>query len=178
MRRVVIIGCSGSGKSTLARRLAERTGLPAIHLDRHYWRPGWTEPPRDEWQAHAAALAAGDRWIIDGQYASTLPARLARADTLIFLDLPMPVCLFRVLRRTIAGYGRTRAELPPDCPERFDWAFLQYIWNYRHTHRPRMLEIVAGFQGDKLVFTTPAEVAAWQGGRSYSGMGRPNLGKE
>lgn len=166
MRRVVIIGCAGSGKSTLARALAARTGLPAIHLDRHYWRPGWVEPPRDEWLAQAAALAAGERWIMDGQYGGTLPLRLARADTLVFLDMGMPLCLMRVLRRTAAGYGRTRPELPPDCPERLDWPFLKYIWSYRRTHRPRMLDIVADFAGDKLTFTTSVEVAAWLDGQA------------
>ena len=34
----------GSGKSTFARALAARTGLPVIHLDLHYWKPGWVRP--------------------------------------------------------------------------------------------------------------------------------------
>jgi adenylate kinase family enzyme len=161
VQRVVIIGCSGSGKSTLARRLAAATGLPAVHLDRHYWRPGWVEPARQDWRAEVARLAAGDRWIIDGQYGGTLDLRLARADTLIFLDLPMPLCLARVLRRTVAGYGRNRAELPPGCPERFDWPFLKYVWNYRRSHRPKMHGIVAGFGGDTVVLTSPAAVDDW-----------------
>lgn len=164
MRRVVVIGCSGSGKSTLTRQLAERTGLPAIHLDRHYWRPGWTQPARGDWLAQVATLVAADRWIMDGHYASTLPMRLARADTLIHLDLSMPVCLTRVLRRTLADYGRPRAELPAGCPERFDLEFLRYIWNYRRTHRPRILDLVAGFDGRRLIFTTPRQVEAWLAG--------------
>lgn len=164
MRRVVILGCAGAGKSTLARRLSERTGLPAIHLDQHYWRPGWTQPAGDDWQARAAALAAGERWIIDGQYGSTLAGRLARADTVIYLDLPMPLCLARVLRRTIAGYGRPRPEMPAGCNERFDAEFLKYIWHYRRTHRPKMLGLVAGFAGDRKVFTRPADIDAWLGG--------------
>lgn len=164
MRRVAILGCSGSGKSTLARRLSARTGLPAIHLDQHYWQPGWVQPAAADWQARAADLAAGERWIIDGQYGSTLPGRLARADTVIYLDLPMPLCLARVLRRTIAGYGRSRAEMPEGCPERFDGEFLKYIWHYRRTHRPRMLALVTGFPGDRMIFTRPADVDAWLGG--------------
>ncbi len=169
MRRVVIIGCSGAGKSTLARRLGERTGLPVVHLDREYWRPGWVEPARDDWRARVAGLAAGESWIIDGQYGGTLELRLARADTLIFLDLAMPVCLLRVLRRTLSGYGRTRAEMSPGCPERFDWPFLKYVWNYRRSHRPKMRDIVAGFAGTRLTFTTPAGVAAWLDGLPAGG---------
>lgn len=106
----------------------------------------------------------GRALIIDGQYGSTLPLRLARADTLIFLDMPMPLCLMRVLRRTLTGYGRNRAELAPGCPERFDWPFLKYIWSYRRTHRPAMARIVADFGGNRLVFTDQAQVDAWLGG--------------
>ncbi|MFX8106590.1 AAA family ATPase, partial [Acinetobacter baumannii] len=77
MRRVVVIGCSGAGKSTLARRLGERTGLPVVHLDREDWRPGGGEPPRGDWRARVAALAADESWIMDGQYGGTLDLRLA-----------------------------------------------------------------------------------------------------
>ena len=50
MERVLILGSPGAGKSTFARRLAERSGLPLIHLDKHFWRPGWVEPAPEEWQ--------------------------------------------------------------------------------------------------------------------------------
>ena len=46
----LVVGPGGAGKSTFARRLGERTGLPVIHLDEHYWRPGWEPTPDDEWR--------------------------------------------------------------------------------------------------------------------------------
>ena len=93
MRRVAIIGSSGAGKSTLARRLGERTGLPVVHLDEHFWRPGWVETSRGEWRAVQTALCAQDAWIMDGNYSGTLDVRLARADTVVFLDLPRRVTI-------------------------------------------------------------------------------------
>src|SRR3954452_17616221 len=66
--RVLVIGCSGSGKSTVARELARITGLPAVHLDLHYWRPDWTEPDKVLWSAEIASLVAQPRWIMDGNY--------------------------------------------------------------------------------------------------------------
>ena len=45
MRRALVIGSGGAGKSTLARELGARAGLPVVHLDRLYWRPGWTKTP-------------------------------------------------------------------------------------------------------------------------------------
>ena len=37
-RRILVVGSGGAGKSTFARQLGELTGLPVVHLDRHFWR--------------------------------------------------------------------------------------------------------------------------------------------
>src|SRR5439155_869046 len=60
MKRVLVIGSGGTGKTTVARRLAQRTGLPLIHLDLLYWRPGWQPTPGDEWQQTVGRLVAGE----------------------------------------------------------------------------------------------------------------------
>lgn len=93
MKRVLVVGCSGAGKSTVAKQLAEITGLPLIHLDRHYWLPGWEEPSRDAWRVIVESLSAQPEWIMDGTYSGTLQQRLARADDyspgLSYLVLPL-----------------------------------------------------------------------------------------
>jgi len=83
--RVLVDGMMGSGKSTFARALAARTGLPLIHLDVHYWKPGWVRPSDDEWRERQRTLLAGEAWIIDGNYNETLALRLERAETVVFL---------------------------------------------------------------------------------------------
>src|SRR5215218_8542893 len=113
MRRVLVLGSGGAGKSTFAARLAERTGLPLIHLDAEYWRPGWTGSPKREWLEKVERLTGGDEWIMDGNYGGTLQKRLAAADTVIFLDLPRIVCLARVVRRRLRFHGRTRPDMTP-----------------------------------------------------------------
>jgi adenylate kinase family enzyme len=99
LRKILIIGCSGAGKSTLARQVGRITDLPVIHLDQHYWPPGWQEPDRATWRCKVSALIAQPRWVMDGNYRRTLALRLAEADTVIFLDFPTWLCLVRVLRR-------------------------------------------------------------------------------
>ena len=89
--RVLVDGMMGSGKSTFARSLAARTGLPVIHLDVHYWKPGWVRPSDDEWRERQRALLAGEDWIIDGNYNETLALRLERAETVVFLDSSLVV---------------------------------------------------------------------------------------
>lgn len=145
MRRVMVIGCSGAGKTTLACRLAERLSLPLVHLDSHYWRPGWQMPSTDEWRLQVMALVAASSWIMDGNYPDTYDIRMPRADTLIWLDYPRATCVRRVLWRTISSYGRTRAELPAGCPERFDPAFLRYVWDFRAKQRPRIVHAIERF---------------------------------
>src|SRR5437899_8742589 len=88
LRRVVVLGCSGSGKSTLGWQLGRRLGLPVVHLDVLYWRPGWQEPDTASFRARTAAAGAGDAWISEGNYRETFDLRLPRADTVIILELP------------------------------------------------------------------------------------------
>ncbi len=141
----MVVGCAGAGKTTLARKLAAASGLPLIHLDFYYWRRGWQLPDGADWREQVVALAAAPGWIMDGNYSNTYDIRMPRADTLIWLDYARAVCLRRVLLRTLTGYGRTRPDLPPSCPERFDIAFLRYVWNFPQKHRPRNVNEVERF---------------------------------
>ena len=139
MKRVVVIGSGGSGKSTFSTELGRATGLPVIHLDREYWRPGWEETPKDEWNVRVAELLAGESWIMDGNFGGTRETRMQAADTIIFLDLPRRVCLYRILKRTIIYYGRSRPDMTEGCNERLDLEFIGWVWNYKHQSRTRLL---------------------------------------
>ena len=143
MHRILIIGSGGAGKSTFAARLARRTALPLVHLDALYWRPGWVEPQPAEWEATIDQLIAGEKWILDGNYGRTLERRLARCDTVIFLDLPRRICLMRVFRRRLRFRGRARPDMNQGCPERLDAKFLWWIWTYPSRRRPHILTRLA-----------------------------------
>ena len=151
MRRIAIVGPGGAGKSTLARRLSKVLGLPVIHLDRLYWKPGWVPTPRDEWVRLQGELLASDRWIVDGNYGSTMDMRLAAADTVVFMDLPRVVCVWRAFHRGWSGRGRTRPDMADGCPERIDLGFLWWIWTYPRRHRPTLARKLAALPDDKRV---------------------------
>ena len=153
MQRVLVIGCAGSGKSTLARRLAAERGLPLIDLDRHYWRPGWVATPKHDWLARVAELSAGPRWVMDGNYGSSLHIRLPRADTVLWLDYPRLRCLRRALARTLKRYGRQRDGGPEGCPERLNMEFLRYIWGFPERHRPKLVAALEEFGSHARLFT-------------------------
>ena len=162
MQRVMIVGSPGAGKSTFSRALAARTGLPLVHLDKEHWQPGWVEPPPELWRARQAELVAGERWIIDGNYGATVAIRLARADTVMLLDYPTPLCLWWTLRRIVAGHlGAVRADLAPGCPERLDLEFLRYIALFRRRKTPRLKARLNDFPGTVVCFRRPREAAEW-----------------
>ena len=142
MERVLVIGPGGAGKSTFAARLGRRLGLEVIHLDRHFWKAGWVDPPRDEWAKTVAGLLARDSWVMDGNYSGTLPLRLAACDTVVFLDLPRRVCLWGVVRRAVRYRGQSRPDMAEGCHERLTLNFLWWIWRYPKRSRPQVLALL------------------------------------
>ena len=110
VERVSVVGNSGSGKTTVGRRLGAAIGAPFVELDAHYHQPGWTPLPADDLRARVAELCAGDRWVVDGNYSVVRDLVWARADTVVWLDLPRWRVMGRVVRRTVRR-GATRAEL-------------------------------------------------------------------
>ena len=142
MRRVVILGCPGSGKSTLSRKLGEKLGLPVVHLDKLNWREGWVNVSREEFDRLLAEVLRKEDWIIDGNYSRTIPARLERCDTAVFLDYPRSLCLWGVLKRVLKGHGRTRSDMGPGCPERLDREFIRYVWAFRRTQRDKIVRLL------------------------------------
>lgn len=156
-----MIGSPGAGKSTFARALAERTGLPLSHLDAEYWLPGWTAPAPNQWRSKLAQLTSGERWVIDGNYGGSLDMRLKRADTVIYLDFPTLLCLWRALSRMVILRGQVRDDTAPGCPERIDLPFLAYIASFRSRKRARYHRRLQRFRVRTLVFKSPAQAAQW-----------------
>jgi adenylate kinase family enzyme len=146
-----VIGSTGSGKTTFSRALAQHLGVPHVELDALFWQPEWVMTPAPELREKVAAALVGDAWVVDGNYGSRLGmAVLERADEIVWLDLPLRITFWRLLRRTLRRL-QTREVLWGGNTETFRNAFLSRnsillfaLRTYRRGRRARA-ELVRGF---------------------------------
>ena len=149
MERIIIIGCGGAGKSTLARKLGEVLDIPVVHLDKLFWKPGWVEMDKDEFDTLLRRELEKEKWIMDGNFNRTMPERIKHCDTIIYLDFSRFACLMGVLKRVITTYGKVRPDMGEGCPERIDLEFLKWVWNFNKNKREsyyKMLNEVEGIE--------------------------------
>ena len=116
-----------------------------------FWRPGWVPTPDPEWDRVTDELIARDRWVMDGNYGRTLPKRIAAADTVVFLDLPRIVCMWRVLKRRFDHMARSRPDVAPGCPEHLTWEFMLWVWTYPSRRRPGIIKQLDALRQQKKV---------------------------
>lgn len=138
MKRILILGPGGAGKSTLSKKLAEKLGLPLIHLDQHHWQPDWVPMEAERWAEVIAELTERDKWVMDGNYASALDRRLEAADLAIFLDVSRWKSLWGAFTRVLKQSGQVRSDMAPGCPERFDAEFFIWLWNFPRDSKPEL----------------------------------------
>ena len=135
--KIVVIGCAGSGKSTLAKELSSKINIPVFHMDRMWWRENWTHITTEELQAALKEVIENPCWILDGNYDATLPMRLEKCNTVVYLDFPRLLCIKSAIWRVFQNFGRSRPDMHEGCPEKVDLEFLAWIWNFNKTHRAK-----------------------------------------
>lgn len=152
MKRILLLGNAGAGKSTLALKLSKRLGLPCIHLDKIFWKPGWVESEHKEFERKLIKILKTKLWVMDGHYGQSQELRQKYADTIIFLDINRWICLWRVLGRILKTHGRTRQDMAPGCYEQFHWGFLIWIWNFQNRGRLSSFKRLTGLKSNQKAF--------------------------
>lgn len=141
-RRVLVAGTTGVGKTTTAARIGAVLGLPHTEIDALYHGPGWE--PRESFVADVEAYTSEPAWVTEWQYTAVRGLLAARADTLVWIDLPNPVALWRLVRRTLRRRLR-RIEMWNGNVEPSLWTFftdpghiVRWGISTRNTTRERM----------------------------------------
>jgi len=147
MKKIIVIGCPGSGKSTFSRSLHQITGIPLFHLDLMYWNADRTTVEKSVFHERLKDAMQNDRWIIDGNYASTIEMRMKACDTVIFLDYPLNVCLSGIEERR----GKPRSDMPWIEPDEEDLEFIEFIKNYNTENRPKVMALLEKYRHKNLL---------------------------
>lgn len=146
MEKVLVIGCPGSGKSTFARELNKITGIPLFYLDMIWHKPDKTTCSRESFDQRLGGILKGERWIIDGNYARTLPLRLACCDTVFWLDYPLETCIEGIRARK----GKPRVDMPWTEMEE-DEEFMEFVRNFPISGRREIQSLLKEYPEKNIV---------------------------
>jgi adenylate kinase family enzyme len=182
VQRVSVIGSAGAGKSTVGRALALAIGGDFLELDSVYHQAGWTPLPAPQYRARVAAAVAGERWVIDGNYSTVQDLVWARADTVVWLDLPRRTVMRRLVWRTFRRVGG-RAELWNGNREQWrsmlswdkDESVIAWAWQTYDSRRERYLAAMADQGNSHLRFVRLGSPAAVRRFLRAAGSSRPDL---
>src|SRR5262249_37565863 len=149
--------------STLARELGRLTGLPVVHLDRLFWKSGWNECTKDEFDAKLDEALKQHAWIMDGNYGRTIGRRAAVADTILLFNFPTWQCLRGAAMRRVQHHRTVRPDMTEGCPERSDLEFFRYILAFRRKSLPGVLSAIERHRAGKTVveFRSRRDVQRW-----------------
>lgn len=142
MKKVVIVGCGGSGKSYVARELGRILDAPVTHLDAVFYDSEWNALPMAEFSEVQRRLVAEPRWVIDGNYNSTLQVRLEACDTVVLMDVSTMAALYGIFSRQLrhgAGHKGNGVH------NRIHWGVIKYVATYRRKMRPRVMAKIEEF---------------------------------
>jgi len=161
MKKVAIVGCGGSGKSHVARALGDVLGAPVTHLDAAFYDDEWNELPMEKFAAVQRDLVAQEKWVIDGNYNSTLQVRLEACDTVVLMDVSTLAALWGVFSRQLrhgAGHKGNGVH------NRIHWGVIKYVATYRRKMRPRVMAKIDQFatgHADVVLLTSRRQTRRW-----------------
>jgi adenylate kinase family enzyme len=98
--RISVVGTTGSGKTTLARTISQHCQIPHIELDALHWDANWTAASDQVFCSRVIQALQGNTWVVDGNYSRVRDIVWSRAKTVVFLDYPFWLVLWRLMRRT------------------------------------------------------------------------------
>jgi adenylate kinase family enzyme len=175
MSRIIIVGTSGAGKSVLGEQAAARLDVPFLELDAYFWLAGWVQAADEVFRQKVAEAVAADAWVAGGNYSRARDLIWKQADTLVWLDYPLRVTLWRLFRRTVKRIATQEDLWQTGNRETWRKQFLSrdslFLWSIGSHGRYRrqyadLLKSPEYWHLDVYRFTKPAEASQWLNGLS------------
>ena len=163
--KITIVGLAGSGKTTLAKKISAKFDIPHVHLDRYWFEGGGrlNQPAEEKaivnayiWEHIRPIIVDAPSWVSDGWYSSQQPRITPLADTIVFLDIPLPVRLLGHAKRMV-NRGSRHKELSI-------WQEVVFFYEMiRRTRllRPKIMKFLELHQDKLLTFHSHKEAEAY-----------------
>src|SRR5258708_22961088 len=151
MNKIAIIGSPGAGKSTFAKILYSMLKMKVYHLDRLFWKHGWERKDRDTRIDILQALVREKQWIIDGPYLNSSELRLNAADTIIFLDIPPWLCIYRIRQRHNKYKGQPRPDLPDGCSDKLNLTCVLKVLGFPLRGRRTLKQMLRSYKSKRII---------------------------
>ncbi|MEA5508768.1 adenylate kinase [Crocosphaera sp. UHCC 0190] len=154
MKKIAVFGNTGGGKSTLSKRLSKITNLPLYVLDKIQYQPGGTKVSYEEYKGIHEQIIAKDQWIIDGfGCLETVWLRLAEADTLVYIDLPLSLHFWFVSKRFVTGFFSPPQGWPENSPlVKSSITSYRTLWLCHRRLTPKYRDYVMKMRSTKTVY--------------------------
>ncbi len=159
MKKIIVIGCPGSGKSTFSKELHQITKIPLYHLDMMNWNADRTTVEKTVFVKRLYHTIQKEKWIIDGNYASTIELRLQACDTVFFLDYSLDVCLKGIQSRK----GKERSDMPwIETTDEEDQEFIDFVKNFQKDSRPIIIKLLEKYSyKNQIIFKNRKEASEY-----------------
>lgn len=154
--KIMIFGCPGSGKSTLAQWLSLHLSIPLYHCDKYYYTNNWAPRPREDFDADICTIVEQNAYILDGNLSKILLEQKLSVDLIIYLDVPLWKCYWRVVKRRFAK-DDSIDDRAVGCKEQLAWSFLQSMWGYKTKTEKRLDLIKKNYIDTKFIFIKSKE---------------------
>ena len=149
--RIAIIGPPGAGKTTLARELNRIHNIKVYHLDRIFWERGWKWKHREIKKDILNKFVGEKQWIIEGSYLKCSEPLLEAADTIIFLDMPPLLCLYRLLERHHKQHECSNRDIPLECTHKLDLKLILRLFSFPFQDRKLLMPQLKEYEKTKLI---------------------------
>ncbi len=129
--KVLIIGPNGAGKSTFATELGKHYDFEVCHLDKLFWQENWNAVAKADFEDKVDNIMSSEKkYIIDGDYVFNLEKRLEHADLVIWIKIPLFLCVANIIKRRFKYMTNVRPDVTEGCDEKLNLSFLLYALKY------------------------------------------------